>query len=85
MAQLVMVVQILIAQRNPEHALGNQRLHPMLDQISTAAIGKAARKAIQQADRPIGRPQQQSAGISRNRTTIKSGDNITRFYASKSK
>ena len=53
MAQLVVVVEILIAQRNPQHPLANQRLHPVLDQLLTAAIAKAPREAINQLDRLV--------------------------------
>ena len=58
-AQLVVIDQILITQRNPEHALSDQRLDRVLDQRRRAAIGETRGKPLNQADRPIRRPQQQ--------------------------
>ena len=85
MTQLVVVVQILIAERNPEHVLGNQRLELVFNQIGTAAVSQTPRKALHEAHLPISRPQQQTARIRRDRATIKGSHNITRFDARKSK
>ena len=54
MAQVIMVVKILIAQRDPQHPLANQRFHPVLDQFLTTPVAKAPRKATDQLDRPVG-------------------------------
>jgi hypothetical protein len=48
--QPVAVVEILIAQRNPEDPLADQGAYLMLDQICATMIGKAASKAIDQLD-----------------------------------
>ena len=63
MAQLVVVVQVLVAQRDPEHPLAHQRRDLMLDQILDAAVVKARGKPIHQLERTIRRPQKQRAGI----------------------
>jgi hypothetical protein len=54
MAQLVMVVEILIAQRDPHHPLANQRFHLVLNQFLTAPVAKAPRKPFDQLERPVG-------------------------------
>jgi hypothetical protein len=43
-AQLIVVAQFLVPQRNPEHPLTDQTRHCVLDQISRAVIAKAAAK-----------------------------------------
>jgi hypothetical protein len=75
MAQMVVVVEILIAQRDAEHALAHERCNPMLDQISTAPIIKAVSKATNQIDGPVGGSQQQRSCIAGDCATIKSGHN----------
>jgi hypothetical protein len=40
-AQLIMIVQILVAKRDAMNALCNQRLHPVLDAVLPAAIFEA--------------------------------------------
>jgi len=47
---LVMIDQIFIAQRNPKHALSDQRPDLMLDQIRRAAVGETVRKPIDEPD-----------------------------------
>jgi len=39
MAQLVVVVQVLVAERDAEHALANQRADLMFDQLGAAMVG----------------------------------------------
>ena len=57
--QLVVVDQILIAERDAEHPLRHHRLERVLDLRLGAAVGKAGREPTHQADRPIGRAEQQ--------------------------
>jgi hypothetical protein len=45
-AQLIVVVQILVTQRNAEDALANQRADLMLDQLRAAVVGEAGSKPI---------------------------------------
>ena len=63
MAQLVVVVQVLVAERDADDALHHQRLDTVLDQSGIAAVGEAGGEALDQPDRPVGRAQQQRAGI----------------------
>jgi hypothetical protein len=62
-AQLVVIDQIFVAQRYPEHALSDQRRHFVLDQFGRAAVGKTPSKPLDQPERPIRRPQQQGTRI----------------------
>jgi hypothetical protein len=59
MAQLVMIVEVLIAKRDPEHALAHQRYHLVFDQLRSPHIAKARRKPPRQPHRPIRRPKHQ--------------------------
>jgi len=45
--QLVMVVQIFVAQRNAEHPLANQRADLVFDQLCAAVVREAGGKPIQ--------------------------------------
>ena len=56
-AQLVVIDQILIAQRNPKDALPDQRFDLVLDQLRRAAIGETCGKPLDQPNRPIRCPQ----------------------------
>jgi hypothetical protein len=44
MAELIVVDQVLVAERNPEHALAHERCHPVLRALRIAPITEAARK-----------------------------------------
>ncbi len=84
-AQLVVVVDILIAECDAEHPLADQRRHLMLDQLLAALVVKAPRQSAHQSDRAICRPQQQSAGIRRDRTTVEASHNFPPLDGCKSK
>jgi hypothetical protein len=68
--QLIVVVQVFVAQRQPEHALADQRLDPVLDVRRRALVGEAAGKARHQPDRPVRRAQQQGTGIRRDHPAV---------------
>ena len=70
MAQLIVVVQILIAERDAEHPLRRHRLDAVLDLRLVAAILEAAGEAPDQPDRSVGGAEQQRAGIGGDRPTI---------------
>jgi hypothetical protein len=53
-AQLVVVDQVFVAQRNPEHSLTHQARHRVLDQIGHPVIGETAGKALDQPQLSIG-------------------------------
>ena len=83
MAQLVVIDQVLVAQRDTEDALANQRHHRVLDQFRRAAVGEAAGEAIDQPDRTVGRPEQQGAGIRGDRRRRQTRPSPTTFDACK--
>jgi hypothetical protein len=58
MAELVVVVEILIPERNADNPLHHQRLDRMLGVGRIAAVREAGRQATGQAEHPIGCPQQ---------------------------
>ena len=62
-AQLVMVDEVLIAQRQAEHALRDQCLHLMQNVGAMAAIAKAGSKAIDEPDGLVRLPEQQRPGV----------------------
>jgi hypothetical protein len=75
-SQLVMVVEVLIAQRNPEHPLTDQRRNAMLDQLLTAVVDEAGRKPIDHSDRAVRCPQQERASVRRDRSALKVSNNF---------
>src|SRR6478752_9542179 len=85
MAQFVVVVEILVTQRDPEHPLTDQRRNLVLDQVLAPLVVKARRKPIDQSDRPIRRAQKQSTRIRAHQPAIKSRFHSPAFNGSKSK
>src|SRR4051794_19362111 len=65
-----MIVHICVAERDPKHALADEGCHLVLDQVRAAPVREAGRKASDQVDRPIGRPEQQRSGIRGDRAAI---------------
>jgi hypothetical protein len=63
MTQLVVIDQVLVAQRDPEHPLPDQPCHRVLDQFGRAVIAEAAGKPLDQADLPVSRAQQHRPGL----------------------
>jgi hypothetical protein len=71
MAKLVMVVEILITERNADNPLHHQRLDRMLGIGGIAAVPKAGRQAAGQPQHPVRRPQQQRTGVAGNGAAVK--------------
>ena len=76
-AQLVVVDQVFVAERDAEDALCHHRRNTVLDLRLDPAIGEAAGKPLDQPDRPIGRAEQQCPGIRGDLATVKRGDHLT--------
>lgn len=68
---MVVIDQVLVAERDADHALHDQGGDVVLDQVRTARIGEAADEALDQPDRPVCAAQQQRPGIGRDRAAIK--------------
>ena len=62
-AEFVVIDQVLIAQRNANHPLGHQRLHTVFHERRVARVLEAGGKAAGHTDHPVGRAQQQRAGV----------------------
>ena len=65
-----MVVQILVAQGQGVDPLGQHLLHAMVATILRPEIGEAGRQSLQQADAPVGLPQQQCPSIGGKGATV---------------
>jgi hypothetical protein len=76
MPKLVVVDQILIAERNPEDTLPDQGRYAVLDQLRMAPVLEAPGEPLNQAERPIGCAEQQAAGIGSHHSPIKSRDHL---------
>jgi hypothetical protein len=85
MAQFVVVVEILIAKRNPEHPLADQRRDLVLDQFRAPHVVKARCQPIHHSDRTIRRAQKQRSCIRRDRARIECRDHRAAFNRFKSK
>ena len=71
--QLVVIVQVFIAQGQGEHPLLDQLLDRVFDQIRIAEIIKTASQVREQTGLGLHLPQQQAACIRSNRPTIEPG------------
>ena len=80
-----MVVQILIAKRDPEHPLSDQRHHLVLDQFRAPHVVKARCQSIHHPDRTIRRAQKQRSGIRRDRARVERRYDRAAFHRFKSK
>jgi hypothetical protein len=81
-AQRIVIVQILVAERQAEHALAHQRGDRVLDLPGIAAIVEAGGEPLDQADGLVGRPQQQRAGIRCDRAAVERAHNPTPRHGS---
>jgi hypothetical protein len=79
------VVDVLIAQRKPEHSLPHQRHDLMLDQLCAATVAEASRETIDQPDPSIRRPQKQRTGVRCDRSSVKPSDHHPAIYRCKFK
>ena len=70
---MVVVDQVLVAERDADNALHDQRGNLMLDQVRTARVGEAGGEALDQPDRPVGAAQQQCPGVRGDRAAVKRG------------
>jgi hypothetical protein len=84
-AQFVVVVEILVAERDSEYPLADQRRHLVLDQFRPPGIGKARRKPPDQPNHPVRRSQQQRPGVRGDRPAVEPRHHRTPFHAGKTK
>jgi hypothetical protein len=76
MPQLVVIDQVLITQRDAEHPLPHHGFDGVLDLVLGPTISKAGRKSRDQANRSIGRAEQQPASVRGGVPAIKRGHDL---------
>jgi hypothetical protein len=84
-AQLIVIIEVLVADRNREYPLANQGGHFMLDPVRSPFIVKARRKTINQPDRLIRCLEKQRARIRCHQSGIKGRFHSPPFNRSKIK
>src|SRR5689334_12432969 len=85
MAELVVVVEILVAERNADNPLHHQRLERVLGVGGIAAVLETGRQATGQAQHPVCRPQKQRTGVAGDGATIEGCNDWTSFSRCKRK
>ena len=84
-AQLVVVDQVLIAQRNPEHPLTHQAWHLVYHQVGHTVIREAVGKALDQSDLPIGGAEQHPPGLRGHHPAVERCHHLAPFNRCKAK
>ncbi len=79
--QRLVVVEILVAQRQAKHALPNQGFGAMQAALSVALVAESASDGAGQAHLAIELPQQQDTAVGSDITAIETGDDLTAFAA----
>jgi hypothetical protein len=63
---MIVVIQVFVAERNPEDPLTDQRRDLVLDQFLAPVVVKARREPINEPDCAISRSQQKPSGVRRD-------------------
>ena len=84
-AQLVVIIEILVAQGQAEHPLPKQRLEPVLDKPRIAPVGETLGKAPDQTEAAIHFAQQQGSAVRCDVAAVKAGDHRAPLHYFKSK
>jgi len=79
MPQVIGVDQVFVAERDAEHPLRDHGLDGVLDLRLRATVDKTRREPPHQTNRPIGRAEQQRAGVRRAVATVERGDHLAAF------
>ena len=82
-AKVIVVVEVLIAQRDAEHALRDERGDRVLDKPRVPSVAEASRKPPDQINPTIGRAQKQAARVRRQRSAIELSHHQAAFEPSK--
>jgi hypothetical protein len=72
-AELVVVDQVLVAERDAEHPLADQGRRLVLDALRRPRVAEAGSEATDQADRPVRGPEQQRPGVGGDRPAVEAG------------
>ena len=68
--KLVVIIRILVAERNAEHALPDERGNGVLDEPRVSRVTKTSRNPANQAQTLVGGDQQQAARVGRQRAAV---------------
>ena len=82
-AEIFVIVQVLIAERDAEHPLPHERGDRMLDEPRVSGVAEASRKPPDQIEPSVGGAQKQSARVRSQRAAVELGDNGPAFDPSK--
>ena len=74
--QLVVVVQVLVAQRQTVHPLRDQRSNVVLHAVRVAVVREALRQAVQKPQANVGLAQQQSAAVRGDPAAVEPSDHL---------
>ena len=83
MAKLVVIVQVLVAERDAEHALPDERGDRVLDEPRVSRVAEASRKPPDQIEPSVGGAQQQPARVGGQRAAVELGHHRPAFDPSK--
>jgi hypothetical protein len=75
-AQLVVILDVFVAERNADHALPDQLRQAVLHLLRTAMIDEAAGQPLDQPDRPVGLAQQQGPRVRGDRPAVEGGHHL---------
>ena len=77
MTELVMVVEVLVAQRQCHHPLADQALHRVFHQLGVPIVAKAGCELTQQTRPPFDLSQQEPTAVRTELSAVKSGHDLT--------
>ena len=83
MAKLVVIVQVLVAERDAEHALTDERGDRVLDQPRLSRVAETSCEPSNQPQTPVRGAQQQPARVGRQRAAVELGHHRPAFDPSK--
>ena len=72
-AKLVVIVQVLVAERDAEHALADERGDRVLDEPRVPRVAEASGEPANQIEPPVGGAEQQPARVRRQRAAVELG------------
>ena len=78
MPQVIVVVEILVAQRQCVDPLGNEMLQGVLDELGVSMIGEASSKLVDDGREFLGLAEQQATSIGGDITAIERCANLAR-------
>ena len=83
-AQMVVIVQVLVAEGEGHDALGHQRGDGVFGARRIAVVGEAGREAVEQLHRSPDLSEQQDPGVGSDRAAVERGRDFTALAALKS-